>query len=124
MAQLGRAATSDDVLVWEHGRRLGIVGDGQSGSPSGLMLDGKMIASNRTAAPVLTGVAAGSNGAGNVAVAGAVVGDTVVSVTNLSTPADASASFESTVSVAGNVKQTSASNLSGSTFLFLLIPRS
>ena len=124
MAQLGRAATANDILVSEHGRRFGIVGDGQSGNPSALMLDGNVIASNRTAAPVLVLAAAGSNGKGGVTIANAVVGDTVVNVTNLSTPGDASSSFESTVSVAGQVQQSSASNLSGNTYLFTLWPRS
>jgi hypothetical protein len=124
MSQLGRAATSDDVLVWEHGRRLGVVGDGQSGDPSLLVLDGKGHLSNRQAAPFFSAVAAGSNGAGAITVASAVKGDTVVSVTNLTAPADASSSFEAVVSVTGQVQQTSASNLSGNTYLFLVYPRS
>jgi hypothetical protein len=124
MGQLGRAAASDDVLVWEHGRRHGIVGDGQAGNPSALVLDGKVIASNRVTTVKITAVAAGHNGAGAITVAGAVVGDTVMCVVNLSAPALASSSFEATVSVAGQVQQTSASDLSGSTFMFEVFPRS
>jgi hypothetical protein len=65
-------------------------------------------------------VAAGHSGVGAITVAGALVGDAVVMVTNMTTPALATSSFESTVSVAGQVQQTSASNLSASTFSFLL----
>jgi hypothetical protein len=124
MSTLGRAITADDTLVEIHGRRFGIVGDGQAGDESALQLDGKCVLSNRQAAPFFTATAAGNNGAGAITVTGAVKGDTVVSVNNLSSPADASSSFESTVTVTGQVQQSSASNLSGSTFLFIIYPRS
>ena len=120
MAQLGRAATSDDVLVWEHGRRLGIVGDAQSGDPSALVLDNKVIASNRLAGGLLlkaiTGIAVGP-----VTLTGAVVGDSVAGVVDLSTPGDAASKFESTISVAGQIQQLAAST---DVFVVLLIPRS
>lgn len=133
MGLLGRAATSDDVLLWEHGRRFGIIGDGEfpgqpgtsSGRSSALMLDGFCIASNRMAVPFIVKAANGLNGAGGVAIANTQPGDTVVSVTGLSgASGDASSSFESTVSVAGQVQQTSASNLSGNVYLFVVFPRS
>jgi hypothetical protein len=128
MAQLGRAATNNDVLIWEHGRRLGIVGDGQSGDPSVLMLDGNPIASNRLGAglPFIIAIAAGSNGVGAITVTGAVGGDTVVAVENLSTPAVVArgTSFEATVSVAGQVQQLSVSNLSGNNYRFTVVPQS
>lgn len=122
MAQLGRAATSDDVLIWEHGRRLGIGGDGQSGDPSFLMLDGKVIASNRLStgflAKAVTGVSAGAS----ITLTGAAVGDTVVSVTDLTTPGDQSTGrFESTISVANAIQQVSAST---DVHLVIVIPRS
>lgn len=120
MAQLGRAATSDDVLVWEHGRRLGVVGDGQSGNPSALVLDGKVIASNRLAGGILvkavTAIAAGA-----ITLTGAAVGDTVVSCTDLTTPGDGSAKFETTISVANQIQQLAAST---DVFLVVLVPRS
>lgn len=109
MGQLARAATSDDVLVWEHGRRLGVVGDGQSGNPSALMLDGKVVASNRLAGGGLFVKAVTAIAAGAVTLTGAAVGDVVVSVTDLSTPGDASAKFETTISVANQIQQLSAS---------------
>lgn len=124
MAALGRAAIGDDILVEMHGRRFGIVGDGQPGDPSLLILDNKAHMSNRQAAPIFGAVVAGSNGVGPVTVANAVKGDTVIWVHNMTTPADASASFEGTVSVTGQVLQTSASNLSGSTYQFNLYARS
>jgi hypothetical protein len=122
MSLLTRAAGADDVLISLHPRRLGIVGDGLPGDTSALVLDGQVVATKR--GKIIGGIAAGSNGAGAVTVAGAVVGDVVIMVTNLTTPGVASASFEATVSVAGQVQQTSASNLSGSTYQFLLDPRS
>ena len=128
MASLGRAAKNDDVLIWEHGRRLGIVGDGQSGDPSVLILDGNPIATNRLGAgiPFIVAIAAGSNGIGAITVANAVVGDTVVAVENLTTPAVVArgTTFEATVSVAGQVQQLSASNLSGSNYRFTVVPQS
>lgn len=120
MSQLGRAATSDDVLIWEHGRRLGIVGDGQSGNPSALMLDGKVIASNRVSTGIIvkavTAIAAGA-----ITLTGAAVGDTVVSCTDLSTAGDGSSKFETTISVANQIQQLSAST---DVFLVVVVPRS
>jgi hypothetical protein len=124
MAQLGRAATNDDVLVWEHGRRLGIVGDAQSGDPSALILDGQVVASNRMTVPFIAKAVLGHNGAGAVTLAGTVIGDTVVSATNLTTPGDVTASFEATISVAGQIQQTAVTNLSAAQVLFVVFPRS
>ena len=128
MASLGRAATNNDVLIWEHGRRLGIVGDGQTNDPSALMLDGNVIATNRLGAglPFIVAIAAGNNGVGAITVAGAVVGDTVVAVENLTTPAIVArgTSFEATVSVAGQVQQLSSSNLSGNNYRVTVVPQS
>jgi hypothetical protein len=68
-------------------------------------------------------VAVGLNGAGAITVAGAKIGDIVTSV-NLTTPATTAANaFEAVVSVDGQVQQSSASNLSGLTYAFLLFPQ-
>ena len=124
MAQLGFAATFDSVLLWLHGRRLGIVGDGGSGNPSALMLDGKVIASNRLTTGFILVPATGLSGAGAVTIAGAVIGDTVVSVidTNASPFVNVSSSFESTISVAGQIQETAS--VSGHGILVCIIPRS
>jgi hypothetical protein len=121
MAQLGRAMTADDVLVWEHGRRLGVAGDGQSGDPSALVLDGKCVASNRLAGSHIVKAVTGVSPAGAVTLAGAVVGDTVLGVVDLSTPGDAASKFEATISVAGQIQQTTAST---DVFLVVIQPRS
>ncbi len=115
---------ADTVLLWIHGRRLGLTSDGQGTQTSAaLVLDGVAVGSTRGA--VITAVAAGSNGAGAVTVAGATVGDSVISVTRLDTaPADASADFEKQVSVAGQVQQTGSTNRSAQTLLFLVQPGS
>lgn len=131
---MAAASRETSLYISIHGRRLGMAGDPTSnpstytGAPAAgqtstaLVFDGVPVLSTR---PDPVASVAGSNGAGAVTVAGAVVGDTVTAVVNLSTPgAIATSSFESTVSVAGQVQQTSASNLSGSTFLFLLKARS
>lgn len=112
---------ADRVLVWLHGRRIGITGDGQSGVSSQLVLDGVPIAGTR-ADIIVTQV--GRNGAGTLALAGAVVGDNVLNVTNISTPGDVTASFESTITVAGQIQQTAATNLSAAQLLFSIQPQS
>lgn len=122
MALPQRALTLNDAAVPIHGGRLAIAGDGAPGDTSALILDNQVVATKR--GKLIVGVAAGNNGAGAITVAGTVPGDVVMLVTNLSTPANASASFESVVSVAGQVQQTSASNLTGSTYQFLVDPRS
>jgi hypothetical protein len=117
----------DRVLLWLHGRRLGLRGDGAgpfATSKDVLVLDGVAVGSTRSGPNAIKAVAAGSNGAGAITVAGAAVGDNVELVFNATAPADATASFEATVSVAGQVQQTSASNLSGNTYLFFVQPQS
>lgn len=119
MAQLGRAATDQDILVSEHGRRFGIFGDGASGDPSGLILDNKVVASNRLVGGMyFTKAVTGLSAAGAVTLTGAAVGDTVVSVTNLTTPGDASSSFETTISVANQIQE--SASVSGNVVLVCL----
>jgi hypothetical protein len=124
MAALGRAATDQDILVSEHGRRFGIFGDGASGNPSGLILDNKVIASNRLANPFQVTVATGLSAAGTVTIANVQPGDTVVSVLDMSAApfTDVSSSFESTISVAGQIKETAS--VSGHGILVIIVPRS
>jgi hypothetical protein len=75
--------------------------------------------------PTLHMFALGNNGAGSLAVAGLKVGDKVVQVVEASTPfADITSSFESTISVAGHIRQTSASNLSAVTLMFVIAQQS
>lgn len=66
----------------------------------------------------------GNNGAGAVTFAAAKVGDAVKNVSATVTGADQTASFEATVSVAGQVQQTSASDLSSTKLLFVLLGKS
>jgi hypothetical protein len=118
---LARAAKADDVLVSIHPRRLGIVGDGLPGSTSALLLDGKVIGSGRSPIKVCQ---VASNGAGAVTLAGAVIGDSVENVVNLTTPGDITSSFEATISVAGQIQQTAGTNLSLAQCLFQVRPNS
>jgi hypothetical protein len=80
--------------------------------------------------PPFFAVAAGSNGAGPVTVGasqgGATqVGDIVTAVfQGASTPVVVTAdTFERVVSIAGQIQQNSSSNLSGNTYVWLVIPQ-
>lgn len=110
----------DKVLVWIHGRRLGIFGDGQSTNNTSLVLDGVTVGSTRTGAAPLMQVATGLSAAGAVTVPGTLVGDTVSVVIN-SSFVDVTSSFESTVSVAGQVQETAS--VSGAVCLFVVSPQ-
>lgn len=114
----------DSVLLWLHGRRLGILGDGGQGSHGMLALDGTVVGATRSGANALKQVATGSAGAGPVAVGRALKGDHVELVVNLTGNADVTASFESIVSVNAQVQQTSGSDLSAQTLLFFVQPQS
>lgn len=69
----------------------------------------------------VSGVHVGLSAAGSIALAGAAVGDIVVMATNLTTPANAATLFESVITVAGHIQQSSSTDLSASTFTFLLV---
>lgn len=98
------ANLADQVLLWIHGRRLGLTSDGQTTqTSSALVLDGVPVASTRGA--VIAKAVASGAGAGSIAVAGAVIGDNVLSVTDLSSGADVSVDFEGTITVAGHIQQ-------------------
>lgn len=61
-------------------------------------------------------------GAGGIPLPGAAVGETVIDVRDITAPGVSSAaSFETTISKAGQIQQTSASDLSGHEFWFILI---
>lgn len=64
----------------------------------------------------------GKNGAGAVTATGAAVGDTVLAVAGLTSGAlgAADASFESTITVADEIQQSSVSNLSANDYLVVL----
>lgn len=58
--------------------------------------------------------------AGAITLTGAKVGQRVIGLANLSSPADAAASFESVITVADQIQQSSASDLSAVKYLVLL----
>jgi hypothetical protein len=116
------ALTQDNVLLWLHGRRVGLVGDGTYSTSSGLLVDTVLVGSKR--GPAVCQLAAGNNGTGSVTFTAAVDGDIVMFALDLTTPANVTSSFESVISTAGAIKQTSASNLSGKNIFFLLQPAS
>lgn len=115
----------DKVLNWLHGRRFGIIGDSYGSNSSLAVLDGVAVGSTRSGASAIKAVAAGLASAGSIAVPNVAVGDLVEIVVGIAgAVGDGSANFETTVSVAGHVQQTSASNLSANTYLFFVKPQS
>jgi hypothetical protein len=116
------ALTPDNVLLWLHGRRVGLVGDGSFSASSGLMVDGQLIGSKR--GPAVSQLAPGSNGIGSIAFPAAVDGDVVLSALDLTTPANVTSSFEAVISTAGQIRQTSAANLSAKNIWFQIAPAS
>lgn len=69
---------------------------------------------------LLVVVHAGKNLSGSLALPGAVVGDSVVAVTNLSSPGDGTANFESKITVAGHIQQSLNSDQSAVIYQFML----
>jgi hypothetical protein len=111
------ALTPDNVLLWLHGRRVGLVGDGSFSASSGLMVDGQLVGARR--GPVVSQLATGS-----IAFLAAVDGDAVLLALDLTTPANVTASFEAVISTAGQIRQVSAANLSAKNILFQIAPAS
>lgn len=116
------AVTQDNVLLWLHGRRVGLVGDGSFSATSGLLVDGQLVAAKRGA--TVYQLATGNNGAGSIAFPNAADGDIVLFALDLTTPANVTSSFETVISTAGQIKQTSAANLSGKNIFFHVQPAS
>jgi hypothetical protein len=116
------ALTQDNVLLWLHGRRLGLVGDGSFSASSGLMVDSQLVGSKR--GPVVSQFATGNNGVGNVGFPAAVDGDVVLFALDLTTPGNVTSSFEAVISTAGQIRQTSGANLSGKNIFFQIAPAS
>jgi hypothetical protein len=123
MANYSFSDLRDKVLLWLHGRRFGIIGDNYGSDSALAVLDGVPVGSSRSGPNAVKAVFTGLSAAGSIVFAGAVVGDSVEIVVGLSTPGDASASFETTISVAGHIQQTSASNLSAVTYLGFVQPQ-
>ena len=73
--------------------------------------------------PPLVVLAAGSNGAGAITVAGAKIGDLVTSFNFTDGLTTVANTFEAVVSVDGQVQQGSGTNFSAKTFVFILYPQ-
>ena len=63
----------------------------------------------------------GLNGKGAIPLGGVTVGHSVIDVRNVATTGSEASSFESTISVAGQIQQTSASNLSANEYWAITI---
>lgn len=74
-----------------------------------------------TTSTVLTGTFGGRNGAGSVTLTGAQVGDLAIILFDAVGSVTYGASFESIISVADEIQQIGASNLTGYTFKVLLV---
>lgn len=66
----------------------------------------------------------GHDGAGACTLTGAKVSDQVILLVNLTDAADGKAGFESTITVADQIQQSAASDLSAKTFAVLLLSKS
>jgi hypothetical protein len=66
----------------------------------------------------------GVSAAGGCVISEAAVNDLVVGVFNMKTGASEASNFETKVSVAGQIKQTSATDLSGNQYWAALFPQS
>lgn len=66
----------------------------------------------------------GRNGAGACPCPGAVKGDSVLGAHDITTLASNSSAFESTISVTGQIQQSSVSNLSSKEYVISLMPQS
>ncbi len=119
----------DQVLVWLHGRRLGIVGDGEqtnttNATSSLLILDGVPIGSTRAGAASVPLVATGLSAAGSITLTGAVIGDTILKVYDLNAAlwVDVTSSFESAITVTNAIQETVS--VSGHAIVVFLQPGS
>lgn len=93
------------------------------GSKEGVIQPGKVTAANLdTTALVLTGYS-GKNGAGACTLTGAKVGDVVMGVLSITDGGSAAANFEAVITVAGQIQQSSASDLSTKKFSTLLLKK-
>lgn len=75
-------------------------------------------------AAIKTAVVTGHNGAGACTLTGAKVGDKVIANVNLSDLADGTSAFETTITVADQIQQSSASDLSTKKYLVQLVVKS
>lgn len=64
------------------------------------------------------------NGTGGIPLGGVKKGDIVENVRIITTTASAAASFETTISVNGEIQQTSSANLSANEYDFVITPQS
>lgn len=65
----------------------------------------------------------GSNGAGAVTFTGAAVGDTVLTVGNVTLGTDVTSSFESTITVVNQIQQSAATDLSSTNIFIVLMTK-
>lgn len=114
MAALSPESTGGSFKTW-FGRLCGLLGDDLGHRHLWIGgANGKVATSTRN--DMFT-VFTGSNGAGACTLTGANVGDIVRGVIRVdSTPADNATNFETTITVANQIQQSSASNLSAQTF--------
>lgn len=124
------ALTADNVLLWIHGRRIGLLGDDQGDNvPSGtagLVVDGVVfgvnLPSGRGLIQQLQSTTTGS--AGSVTLTGSAVGDRVLSVIDTTTGANLTSVFEATISVANQIQQTGSGGTNTNAVLVTLQPQS
>ena len=129
MTVLSNAA--DKATLPLHGRRLGLIGDGQAANSSLLQVDNVPVGSTRSGVPAIPFMATMLNAAGAITLTGAVgsdlsptgSGDNVQKVFDLTALTDVTSSFESTISKTNQIQQT-ASGTAGHVLQIFLQPNS
>jgi hypothetical protein len=102
-----------------------LVGTIGAGELTTAMLANKAVTGPKLDEAALNGlVFTGKNGAGACTLTGAKVGDKVLMLTNLTDASAGKADFESTITVADQIQQSSASNYSAKKFSVLLVVKS
>lgn len=113
--------SAPDVQV-PHGSNKGTIGSRKVTTPK---LDTDAVTGPKLAASAFRMLTfTGRNLAGACTLTGAKVGDKVIGVANLTTPGNAAAKFEATITVANQIQQGAAENLSAAIFLVILVAKS
>jgi len=119
-----------DELIVANGGKLTVESGGAIDASAGTttLAAGAVALTKISATGIKCLAAAGKNGAGAIALSGAAIGDRLVAAFGAPTAGGAlevkvpGTDFEAAVTVADQIQQASASNLSANTYVFILIP--
>lgn len=98
--------------------------DGNTGKVTANLADNSVLGTALAVSSLRMLTGQGHNLAGAATLTGAKVGDKVVGVSNVTDHVTASASFESTITVADQIQQSAAVDLSAKTIIVVLVAKS